>query len=398
MNKFKFQDFFDDKEYNQKNQKAKNQKESEFYNFFDDNKTHKAKKLNSFKLKTNKILQTKSKKLINKIKDIFFSILKFSAIVAVFTITLQLAMNYQSVYQVIKYKFADKDEWKKVEEKYEKIADKDEDNENIKIDKKISKEDKIEEEKMKTKRREKIIAKEKEKRDMQKKIREKILERSKIKKILSEEITEENNIKKEKKKIALEIQNKEKENEIKEIQKKISKKSNKLPMPKIDNSKKNKMPQFNNFISPPDTRIIIPKIGKNVPIRFTSDKNLKNKNFDQLEKDILKDLQSGVVHYPGTAMPGNKGNVFITGHSSYYPWDNGKYKNVFALLPSLEKGDEFTIFYNQKKYRYKIFQKDVVNPDNVNVMDQGSERIATLMTCYPVGTNLKRMIIRAHLI
>lgn len=156
---------------------------------------------------------------------------------------------------------------------------------------------------------------------------------------------------------------------------------------------KKDIPKLVLEVTPPDNRLIIPKIKKNVPIVETSSANLLKKEWSALEKDILLDLRSGVVHFPGTAIPGHKGNVFITGHSSYYPWDSGKYKEVFALLPRMEIGDEFIVFYNQKKFIYKIFEKKVVKPTQMEILKQSDDFRISLMTCVPVGTNLKRLVV-----
>jgi sortase A len=127
-----------------------------------------------------------------------------------------------------------------------------------------------------------------------------------------------------------------------------------------------------------------------------SSENIEGENWSELEKQIQSGLQQGVVHYPGTAEPGQVGNVFITGHSSYYPWDPGQFKDVFAVLGQLEIGDEYYVYFNQRKYTYRIREKYEVQPDNVNVLQQPHDRkVSTLMTCTPVGTTLRRLIIRA---
>ena len=77
-------------------------------------------------------------------------------------------------------------------------------------------------------------------------------------------------------------------------------------------------------IAPTDNRLIIPKIGKSIPIQEMSTDQLEGENWNELEKQIQEGLRNGVVHYPGTAKPDQFGNFFITGHSSYYPWDSGK--------------------------------------------------------------------------
>jgi len=150
-------------------------------------------------------------------------------------------------------------------------------------------------------------------------------------------------------------------------------------------------------VVPTDNRLVIPKLGKSVPLVNMSTEHIEGENWSELEKQIQAGLQKGVVHYPGTAEPGQIGNVFITGHSSYYPWDPGQFKDVFAVLGQLAVGDEYYVYFDQKKYTYKVTDKFEVTPDNVNVLQQPHDKkISTLMTCTPVGTTLRRLIIRAE--
>lgn len=150
-------------------------------------------------------------------------------------------------------------------------------------------------------------------------------------------------------------------------------------------------------IVPTDNRLVIPTIGKSVPLVDMSVENVAGENWSVLEKQIQEGLRGGVVHYPGTAKPGQFGNVFMTGHSSYYPWDKGKFKDVFAQLGKLQIGDKYYVYYNQKKYVYQITKKYEVQPSNVNVLKQPADKkTSTLMTCTPVGTTLRRLIIKAE--
>ncbi|MEI7510791.1 MAG: sortase [Candidatus Peregrinibacteria bacterium] len=157
------------------------------------------------------------------------------------------------------------------------------------------------------------------------------------------------------------------------------------------------IPFLDLTVNPPDTRIIIPKIAKNIPIIDVPESSLKAENWNQLEKDIQEGLHDGVAHYPGTAEPGEEGNVFITGHSSYYPWDTGRYKDVFASLHQLDVGDHYFIYYKGKKYEYAITERKIVKPNDTSVLKQPEgKKIATLMTCTPVGTALNRLILVAE--
>ncbi len=149
-------------------------------------------------------------------------------------------------------------------------------------------------------------------------------------------------------------------------------------------------------VGPPENLLIVPKLGLNVPIVEPSEAPLINQDWTGLENEIQASLQDGVVHYPGTARPGQAGNFFVTGHSSYYAWAPGKFKSVFARLSDLKVGDEYWVYYGGDKHRYKIVSSTEVRPSEVHVLDQPTDqRLATLMTCTPVGTTLRRLIISA---
>lgn len=150
-------------------------------------------------------------------------------------------------------------------------------------------------------------------------------------------------------------------------------------------------------VGPPENRLVIPKLGQNIPIVDPPTGALMKEDWTQFEKDIQSALQHGVVHYPGTAKPGQAGNFFVTGHSSYYPWDSGKFKEVFARLNELSLGDEYSVYYGGDLHTYRVTKKVEVKPSNVSVLDQPTnKRIATLMTCTPVGTTLRRLIVQAE--
>lgn len=147
-------------------------------------------------------------------------------------------------------------------------------------------------------------------------------------------------------------------------------------------------------VGPYEDRLIIPKLGKNIPIVRPSMDALIREDWKQFETDIQESLHDGVVHYPGSARPGQAGNFFVTGHSSYYPWDDGKYKDVFARLHELNVGDTYFVYYGGDKHTYRITEKYEVKPSDVTVLDQPSnKRLSTLMTCTPIGTTLRRLIV-----
>lgn len=150
-------------------------------------------------------------------------------------------------------------------------------------------------------------------------------------------------------------------------------------------------------IMPYENRIVIPKIGKNIPL-VDVDSRRWDLDFVNLENLFMKELEKWVLRYPWTAKPGENGNVFIFWHSSNYAWEKWDYNDVFALLDNLEFWDEIYVYYNQKKYTYVISEKKVVKPGNVKALDRDqSKKELSLMTCWPIGTSINRLIAFAEL-
>ncbi|MDF2378974.1 MAG: class E sortase [Candidatus Gracilibacteria bacterium] len=151
---------------------------------------------------------------------------------------------------------------------------------------------------------------------------------------------------------------------------------------------------------PEEMRLEIPKLfSGTIPVNDVDVTDFSFKDLYSSENKIQEALRTGTVHYPYTANPDQAGNVFITGHSSYYPWDEGQYKEIFALLHTLEVGDEYSIYFKGKKYTYRVTEMYEVQPDDVSVLEQPLGTYgSTLMTCSPVGTTLRRLIVKADLI
>lgn len=130
----------------------------------------------------------------------------------------------------------------------------------------------------------------------------------------------------------------------------------------------------------------IDKLGILVPV--IRDVNGKDK------EGYNRSLQEGVAHYKGTALPDKGENIFIFGHSSsdVIPGELGK---IFAKINDLEKGDEIKVYFQDKEFLYSVSEKDIVKATDTSVLDKTGEEILTLMTCWPIGTKDKRLIIRA---
>lgn len=122
--------------------------------------------------------------------------------------------------------------------------------------------------------------------------------------------------------------------------------------------------------------IEIPKLGLSVPLN---------------EGISLNTIDRGPSHWPGTAMPGQIGNVVIAGHrvSKTRP---------FRYIDTLVPGDEIIFTVDGVRSVYRVTGNDVVTPDAMHIVNQTPEPIATLFACHPPGSARYRYVVRAALV
>jgi sortase A len=138
-----------------------------------------------------------------------------------------------------------------------------------------------------------------------------------------------------------------------------------------------------------DFSIVIPKIGANAKVL----PNIDSTN----EKEYLSALLKGVAHAKGTAFPGLNGNVYLFAHSADNFWSAGRYNAVFYLLKELEAGDDVSVFFLDKRFNYVVYDKQVVDPEEVSHIQPnlGRGEKLILQTCWPPGTTWKRLLVFA---
>lgn len=114
-----------------------------------------------------------------------------------------------------------------------------------------------------------------------------------------------------------------------------------------------------------------------------------------------RDFFTNLAQYPGSALPGEQGNVFIVGHSVLPQFYNPKnYLTIFSTLYELEKGDKVFLFYAGREYLYQIETLKVVDPNDVWVLAPPDRfgRWLTLFTCTPPGLKSQRLVVQARII
>ncbi len=114
---------------------------------------------------------------------------------------------------------------------------------------------------------------------------------------------------------------------------------------------------------------------------------------------VSDDLFKNLVHYGGSALPGETGNAVVFGHSTLPQLFNPKnYKTIFSTLHNLKKGDEITTTADGVTFTYGISEIKVIDPSDISVLAQDSDgSYLTLITCTPPGTYWKRLVLKAKL-
>jgi sortase A len=100
-------------------------------------------------------------------------------------------------------------------------------------------------------------------------------------------------------------------------------------------------------------------------------------------------LRLAVGHVPGTALPGERGNIGIAGHRDTF----------FRSLRHIRAGDTIRLITPRGLYEYSVESTQVVAPSQTEALQSRSEPSVTLVTCYPfyyVGPAPRRFIVRAR--
>jgi LPXTG-site transpeptidase (sortase) family protein len=139
--------------------------------------------------------------------------------------------------------------------------------------------------------------------------------------------------------------------------------------------------------------ISIPKIEIN-NIRITP--NVESAN----ESVYDKYLKFGLAHFKGTPLPGDGGNSFIYGHSavqSFFSKHSNLPETIFTKLENIDIGDIVEITREEEIYKYIVRNKKIVSPEDFSILKtQGDKETVTLMTCWPLGAGIKRLVVVAE--
>ena len=115
-----------------------------------------------------------------------------------------------------------------------------------------------------------------------------------------------------------------------------------------------------------------------------------------VEGTSVADLKAGPGHIPGTALPGEVGNVVLSGHRTTYG-------APFERFGDLQPGGLVVLETRDRWLTYTITGSQIVAPTAIEVTypvpgEQGAEpteRLLTLTTCHPKYSARQRLIVSA---
>lgn len=121
--------------------------------------------------------------------------------------------------------------------------------------------------------------------------------------------------------------------------------------------------------------IEIPKLGLSVPLN---------------QGIALSTIDRGPSHWPGTALPGERGNVVVAGHrvTRTHP---------FRHIDDLVAGDEVVFTVGGVRSVYRVTGSEIVTPDAMHIVQQTPDAVVTLFACHPPGSARYRYVVRAAL-
>ena len=147
----------------------------------------------------------------------------------------------------------------------------------------------------------------------------------------------------------------------------------------VDNSEDNENPPEEPSEIKED-ELVISKIGVRIPI---------------IEGEDESALEKGAWRLPESSTPDQGGNTVLSAHRFKY---RPPHEETFYLLDKLEEGDTFLVFWQGKEYNYKVVSSSIVLPDDLEVIKPTVIPSVTLITCYPLFSNEKRLIVRGEII
>jgi sortase A len=121
--------------------------------------------------------------------------------------------------------------------------------------------------------------------------------------------------------------------------------------------------------------LIVPRLKLNMPI------------YVGITLDVF---DHGIGQWPGTAAPGQAGNLVLGGHRT-------SWKRPFYNIDQLKSGDPIMVVSKGVTYTYTVTGHRIVKPTDTWIIKQTPTATLTLFACNPRGKITQRYVVSASL-
>lgn len=136
-----------------------------------------------------------------------------------------------------------------------------------------------------------------------------------------------------------------------------------------------------NKTRPADNRLVIPKIGVNLPI------------VEGEESDSA--LWKGAWRITDSSTPKIGGNTVLSAHRfRYRPPSN----LTLYLLDQVQPGDLMIVYWEGKEYDYRVSTTKIVARENTDIAEPTLTSQLTVFTCHPLFSTKERLVVVGDLI
>lgn len=106
-------------------------------------------------------------------------------------------------------------------------------------------------------------------------------------------------------------------------------------------------------------------------------------------------MNDGFWHFPTSVFPGERGNTVIIGHRFLHLPPR---KDTLFNLEDIKIGEKITISQtDSNNLTYMVVEIKEVEPNDVSVIQESQDHRLTLITCTPLWTSEKRLVVIAKL-
>ncbi|MDE3090651.1 MAG: sortase [Chloroflexota bacterium] len=138
----------------------------------------------------------------------------------------------------------------------------------------------------------------------------------------------------------------------------------------------------------PVAALPVPTPGPRSPTRIVI--SAVNIDWPVVEGDSWEELKQGIGHRVGSANPGERGNLILSGHDDVYG-------EPFRDLEKLNVGKDVLVYAGATTFRYIIKARRVIAPNDLSVLAPSKTPIITLITCTPYRVDTNRLVLIGEL-